>query len=146
MVVHDVSDGLSGVKESLNAEAYGCIVYYGGWEGPDRGHGHAFYWQNDQGTKRLLDNIAFCQFSHGIHVYGTSRAFLNNFVIDGNILFNNGALSKRTGYAPNILVGGGRVAENITVTNNCIYDDCHGPLMRGGGAVIGYEAGAGTLR
>lgn len=139
LVVHHCSAGPSAWLEAIDAEAYGCIVYNNGWDAPDRGHGHAFYWQNDEGTKRLVDNILFNQFSHGIHIYGSSRAWLNNFHPEGNIAFNNGAMSERTGHTRNILIGGGRRAEDITLIDNVTY------YSEGGSNIVGYGQGAGKL-
>lgn len=139
LVVHHCSGGPGATTDARGTEAYGNIVFNNGWDAPDRGHGHAFYWQNDKGTKRIAENVFFNQFSHGIHCYGSSRAFLNNFHIEGNIAFNNGAMSKRSGFARNYLVGGGRLAENITVAENYSY------FPRGGTNVLGYGRGCDRL-
>ena len=122
MILHDTRGGVGFWKEAEDSEIYGCIIYNNGWDGPpaDRGHGHGIYVQNQIGTKRIVDNIIFHQFSHGIHAYGSSAAFLNNLYFSGNILFDSGAPSV-FGLERNVLIGGGAVAQNITFLNNYTY-------------------------
>ncbi len=119
LVVHDTrGSGLT--PEALDAEVYGCLLYYNGWQAPDRGHGHALYVQNQTGTKKIVDNIMFQQFSHGFHAYGGTTAYLDNLHVQGNTLYNNGNLAT-TGNARNLLLGGDRRALNPTVLNNYLY-------------------------
>ncbi len=106
--------------EAVDAEVYGCLIYYNGWDAPDRGHGHAIYAQNQTGTKRIVDNVIFQQFSHGFHAYGSTSAYLDNLHVEGNTLFNNGNLSS-FGSARNILLGGDRVANNPKLLSNSLY-------------------------
>jgi hypothetical protein len=119
LIVHDTrGSGLT--SEAQNSEVYGCILYYNGWQAPVRGHGHATYVQNQTGTKKIVDNIMHHQFSHGFHAYGGSSAYLDNLLVEGNTLFNNGNLST-TGNARNLLLGGDRIAQNPQVLNNYLY-------------------------
>jgi hypothetical protein len=121
LLVHDGMIGIGLWKEALNSEIYGCVVYHNGMDDPVRGHGHGIYSQNNTGTMTVSDNIVFNQFAYGIHIYGSSAAFLDNFIVTGNILFNNGVLSKKSGPASNILLGGGRVCKNPLVERNYTY-------------------------
>jgi hypothetical protein len=136
LVIHDTGTGIGLWAPAVNAEAYGNIVFNNGWEGPDRGHGHGIYAQNQNGTKRIRDNLIFNQFSHGVFVYGSADAPLNNFHVEGNVAFGNGVHS-RTGYTRNILVGGERLAENLTVARNFTYY----PITAGGENNLGYNGG-----
>ena len=136
MIIHDVSGGFGFWSGGEGGKIYGCLIYNNGWKGPDRGHGHAIYTQNLNGMKYLIDNIMFNQFSHGIHAYGSSRAFLKGFHVEGNVSFNNGSLAGENQYAPNILIGGGSPAERITVINNYTY---HNNLTRTS-VRLGYDA------
>jgi Right handed beta helix region len=122
LLIHDTRQGVSVWKEAEDSEIYGCIIYNNGWDGPrgDRGHGHGIYVQNQIGTKRIVDNIIFHQFSHGIHAYGSSSAYLDNLYFQGNILFESGAPSV-FGLERNVLVGGGSAAQNITFVQNHTY-------------------------
>jgi hypothetical protein len=142
LIIHDMSDGVANnYAGTTDTEVYGCIIYNNGWMAPDRGHGHGIYPQNESGTKRIIDNIIFNQFGHGLHAYGSSAASLKGFHIEGNISFNNGILA--SSLARNILVGGGSLAERVTITNNYAYY----PPSEGNGqsANIGYEPyGAGV--
>ena len=121
LVVHDCSNGFGFWSNGEGGEIYGCIIYNNGWEAPDRGHGHAIYTQNKTATKRLVDNIMFNQFCYGIHAYGSSKAFINNFHVEGNVSFNNGAAKDPKSLNPAILVGGGSPSEHVAVIENCTY-------------------------
>lgn len=116
---------------ATGAEFYGCLCYHMGWSGPDRGHGHGLYSQNNTPVKTIKDCIIFDNFGYGIHVY-TEGGTINNYMLDGNICFKNGSLYDSS-YG-NILVGGTQVADNITIKNCMTYG--------ASGAEVGYYAGA----
>src|SRR5712692_10274167 len=118
LIVHDAAGGFGLWAEAIDAEVYGCLVYYNGWTAPDRGHGHGFYVQNLTGTKRIADNIIFSNFSHGIQVYGSAAAALNNVTIQRNTYFDSGLPAD---YQRNLLVGGGSVAQNPRIIDNVLY-------------------------
>ena len=120
LVVHDAGTGFGVWVEAVNAELSGNLIFNNGWEAPDRGHGHGIYAQNRDGVKHFVDNVVFNQFSHGIHIYGSSNASLDNFDIDGNIAFGNGAAS-RSGYTRNILVGGEGLMSHLTLVANLTF-------------------------
>jgi hypothetical protein len=132
LVVHDTSQGFGVWSNSVGTEVYGSIIYHNGWQAPDRAHGHGIYTQNQTGARLIRDNILFNQFSHGIHAYGSSAAYLDNITLEGNVAFNNGILAT-DGYARDLLLGGGRVAQNPVVRENYTYG--------GGQTNIGYAAG-----
>ena len=136
MAIHDTRQGVSFWKEAQDSEVYGCLIYYNGWEAPDRGHGHGLYIQNQIGTKKVTDNILFSGFSHGIHTYGSAAAFLDNIDLEGNATFNSGDLSASGGR--NLLFGGSGVAHNPIVSNNYIYRLSSGP---GSDFDLGYSGG-----
>jgi len=123
LIVRDNGIGIGFWAPAIDSEIYGCVIYRNGWQGPppDRGHGHGIYAQNAEGMKRIVDNIVFDQYGYGIHNY-TEAGFLKGFHIEGNIVFNNGSAStpNDAGF-PNILVGGLRPAERITIANNYTY-------------------------
>lgn len=127
LVIHDARQGISFWKEAVDSEIYGCLIYYNGWQGTDRGHGHGIYTQNQIGTKRLVDNVIFEQFGGGIQAYGSAKASLDNFWIEGNTNFENGSLST-TGASDNLLVGGGVVTNNDTIAGNMLYYDAFGDV------------------
>jgi hypothetical protein len=136
MVVHDAGDnGFGFWAEAPDAEIYGSIIYNNGRQISTRGAAHGIYSQNHTGTKRIVDNILFNQFAYGIHVYGSDAASLRGYHIEGNASFNNG-LSAIGGGAPDLLVGGGSVVQNVTVTNNYTFRADEGTT-----AVFGYNWG-----
>ncbi|MGI8979665.1 MAG: right-handed parallel beta-helix repeat-containing protein [Pirellulaceae bacterium] len=132
LVVHDLASGFGFWAEGEGGEISGCLIYNNGWQGPDRAHGHAIYAQNAKGTKKLKDNIIFHQFGYGIHVYGSEKASLRGFEIDGNICFENGALAKSGDRSHGIMVGGASPAERIAIRDNVVF---------GGGIRLGYPWG-----
>jgi hypothetical protein len=138
LVVHDLGDGIGLWADAEGAEADGNLVYYNGWSGADRAHGHGIYTQNQQGTRRVADNIIFSQFSHGIHAYGSDAAPLDRIELIGNVAFNNGALDAKY-FDRNILLGGQRVAASPVLDSNYTY---YSPGLRHGGENnVGYNAG-----
>lgn len=132
LVVHDCGSGFGFWANGEGGEISGCLIYNNGWRGPDRGHGHAIYAQNALGTKRIVDNVLYHQFAYGIHVYGSEKAPLKGFEIDGNIAFENGCLTRKGDNSHGIIVGGGSPAERIAVRDNVIV---------GGGIRLGYPWG-----
>jgi hypothetical protein len=119
-IIHDTGMGVFSGAASADMEVTGNLIYFNGWNGPDRGHGHGIYGQNQTGQKIFRDNIIFGNYGYGIQAYGTSNSFLRNFVIDGNVAFGNGALATN-GWQPGLLLGGGAPVVNSRVTNNHIY-------------------------
>jgi hypothetical protein len=142
LLVHDNANGLGLWSEAVGSDAYGNIVYNNGWQASDRAHGHGIYTQNESGTRRLVDNIIFNQFSHGIHAFGSAVAHLNNITLEGNIVFNNGALAAEPEYVRNLLLGGGRPAVNPRLEDNMTY---FGSRKASGENNIGYGTGCVNL-
>jgi hypothetical protein len=119
LLVHDGAEGFEFWAPAQNSEIYGSLIYNNGWQGTDRGHGHGIYTQNKTGVKNISDNIIFQGFGLGIQCYGSPAAYVQNYVFDGNTIFNSGALSENHQY--NLLITGGHGPQNITVTNNYTY-------------------------
>ncbi len=135
LIVHE--GGAQGVgfwEPAVGAELYGSIIYNNGFDGGDRGYGHSVYTQNRAGTKLIADNIMFNSYSFGIHAY-TQGGAVDNFDIEGNILFNHGMASSISGAKSNLLLGGGKVANNARIVNNFSY---YPRGVGGRGADIGY--------
>jgi hypothetical protein len=121
LVIHDNAQGISWWKGSTDSEVHGCLIYDNGWKAPDRGHGHAIYTQNKDGVKAISDCIMTGGFSYTMHAYGSSRAYVDNYLIEGNIAYNAGPF----------LIGGGRPSQGIRATKNML----HGVSMQ-----VGYTA------
>jgi hypothetical protein len=90
LVIHDLGDGLFSGSTAEGVEIYGSIFYNNGWVGTDRGHGHNVYLQNQNTTKKVFDNVLFNSFDVGLHIYGSDAAYLYNFDIQSNTIFNSG--------------------------------------------------------
>jgi hypothetical protein len=128
LMIHDVTgDGLSLWTRATGTEAYGNIIYNNGWDGPDRGHGHGIYTQNDSGTKVLCDNICFWDLGGaGIKVY-TEHGKTRNYFLEGNIQFGDEMF----------LLGGYKPVYNLTLKNNYMGE--------GSRLVLGYAADTPNL-
>lgn len=132
LLVHDLGKGFGFWGNGEGGEIYGCLIFNNGWAAPDRGHGHAIYAQNETGTKRIVDNIIFNQFGNGIDVYGSTKATLKGFHVEGNVAFHNGSLYKPGNLTSNLMTGGECPIEDITIKSNFTY---------AGGIQVGYPWG-----
>ena len=126
-------DGFTG----LDIEIYGSIIYNNGWSAQPsdgsygRGHGHAIYTQNHDGTKKITNNVIFYGFGTGIHAYQTGKVVQNgvlrgieNFDIQDNTWFLTGASDIRKGMKKyDCLVGGYQPIKNLVLKNNQGYSD-----------------------
>jgi hypothetical protein len=121
LVIHDNCQGVSFWTPARDSALYGCLIYDNGWRGTDRGHGHAVYAQNKDGTKTIADCIMTGGFGYSMHAYGSRRADVDNFLLAGNIAYGTGPF----------LAGGGKPSRHIRVLDNCLY----GVSMR-----VGYTA------
>lgn len=111
LVIHDNAQGISFWRGAIDSEVYGCIIYDNGWDAPDRGHGHAIYTQNETGIKTIADCIMTGGFGQSMHAYGSPRAFVQNYLIEGNIVYDAGRF----------LVGGEGPTRGIRLIRNFLY-------------------------
>ncbi len=118
LVIHDNAQGIGFWRSAVDSEVHGCIVYDNGWIGPDRYHGPGIYGQNQTGTKLVTDNIFFGNYSNTTQFYGSSRAYVDNFHIEGNIAFG----PRKKGGRYTFLIGGGRGSRGIVVKDNILYE------------------------
>ena len=119
LVIHDCRQGVSWWVGDKDSELHGCVIYDNGWPATDRGHGHAVYTQNNEGTKTISNNIMTGGHADSLHAYGSERAYVNNYLVEDNLCYAAGRF----------LIGGGRPSHGITVRRNIL----HGVPMR-----IGY--------
>jgi hypothetical protein len=138
LIVHDGGVGYYTGTAYPDVEIYGSIVYNIGYQGTDRGHGHAFYLKNDAGPVLARDNVLFNEFGYGFHVYTNSGSgLLNNIHLVGNVSFNSGTLSNNSTSA-NVGILGQPAADGIVVQDNLSY---YSPTVGG----IGLQLGPGGL-
>jgi hypothetical protein len=112
LVIHDNAQGISLWSGAVDTEVYGCIIYDNGWKAPDRGHGHAIYTQNQNGVKTISDCIIARGYTFSMHAYGSKKAFVDNYVIENNICYNDGPF----------LIGGDSPSHNCKALNNCLHN------------------------
>ncbi len=110
-IIHDTGQGIGAWKSAENSEYYGNVIYNNGWIAPDRLHGHGVYSQNSTGTMEYIDNVIFNNLGYGWHIYGSKKAPLNNYYLEGNVCFND-----------QWLVGGEGPLHNIMVNTNFSYN------------------------
>ncbi|HEV8304671.1 MAG TPA: Ig-like domain-containing protein [Gemmatimonadales bacterium] len=121
LVVHDGGVAFFNYSARSDVEVYGSIWYNNGWQGPDRGHGHALYIKSDVGPLVVRDNVIFNQYGYGIHAYtNTGSGLLNNIWVEGNVSFDNGTLSS-SGTSANIGNLGQPPANDLTMLANMTY-------------------------
>ena len=131
LVVHDLQGGFIIPAEAEGIEVYGNLIYYNGWQRADGvGEGHGILSPNQTAGRFIRDNVIFDQFSHGIQVYGSK---VDNVYIEGNTVFNNGAIAKFLDR--NVMVGGG--SKNLVFTNNMTYFSA-GPAAIGESVNLGF--------
>ncbi|HEY3457356.1 MAG TPA: hypothetical protein VGK64_22440 [Bryobacteraceae bacterium] len=119
--VHDTRLGISMWKEAIGAEAYGNVIYFNGFQASDRGHGHGFYVQNETGAMNIVNNIVFDQFDNGLQFYGSGAASEKNFLVQGNISFNNGSISTNSAMADNVIFVNTNGVSGVQLLNNYFY-------------------------
>lgn len=141
VVVHDVpAQGFGWWIANTDSEIYGSLIYYNGVIELD----HGIYTKNTNGSKYMEDNFIFDNASHGIHAYSTTENNLNNFVVIGNTLFNNGSTGFNTSknsygvFKRNILIGGDYYAYNPVIQDNMTYY----PGSTGDSLNLGYSSGS----
>jgi hypothetical protein len=111
LVVHDCRQGISFWSGAKDSEVHGCLLYDNGWPAVDRGHGHAIYTQNQDGIKTIADCIMTGGHGYSLHAYGSARAYVDNYLVEGNIVYQAGPF----------LIGGGRPSRHVRVRNNYLY-------------------------
>ena len=111
LVIHDNAQGISLWSGATDTEVYGCLIYDNGWKAPDRGHGHAIYTQNQNGTKTISDCIMTGGYGFTMHAYGSGRAYVDHYLLTRNVAYDAGTF----------LVGGGRPSRDIRVVGNLLY-------------------------
>jgi hypothetical protein len=112
-VIRDTCGNGVGWWAEASGEIHGCLIYGNGWKGPDRGHGHCIYTQNREGPKTISGCILVAGFdgAYTMHAYGSSKAYVDRYVIEENIAFERGPF----------LVGGGRPSRQISVRGNLLH-------------------------
>jgi hypothetical protein len=101
---------------TINVTYDGCIIYYNGWNAPDRPHGHGIYVNGIHGT--VKNCILFSNAAYGAKIYGGGQD-ISYGTIEDNIAFNNCGIFGEDPDNGNLLIG-----------NESIADDNLNPIMR----------------
>lgn len=141
LIIHDsIGGGIGANIPAQNSEIYGCLSYYNGWQGPDRGHGHGIYAQNATPySKSIKETMFFGNMACGFQVTGNGPdSVADNFTVEGCAVFMNGSMA--TDHQANFLLGAYQgAAHNPNITRNFVYDTGAGDLSAD--ANIGYSGG-----
>lgn len=122
LVIHDGGVAFYSENTTADVEIAGCVIFDNGWQGTDRGHGHAVYVKSDAGPVWVHDNVLFNQFGFGIHAYSDSgTGDINGVHFQRNVVFNNGAIAADPTESGNILVGGEAPADGAVLDSNIAY-------------------------
>jgi hypothetical protein len=113
-VVRDTTGAIGLWTPATDAELYGVLVYNTGYQGTDRGHGHALYTQNDTGTKRIRN----CVFAQGYSEWGV-HAYTEGGSIQGF------AFEDCVNYPAKFLVGGYTPVDLLTIRRSHLYGLLH---------------------
>lgn len=118
-IIHDNNSGI--YDKENRTEIYGNLIYYNG----NNGFAHGMYIGNNAGTKYVIDNLVFDNAGLGIQSYSAdTKSQQSGIHVEGNVCFNNGAITLDDQNSTNILVGAeaGVSAERVSLISNYIYD------------------------
>jgi len=124
LAVHDGGIGFYTFSEPVDIEIYGCVAYNNGWQESVFGNGHGIYAKSTSGPVSVRDNILFNQFGYGLHIFTIAGPDgLTNIHAEGNVSFNNGAVTADPVNSPsaNILFGGSVPVRNGSLSDNMTY-------------------------
>jgi hypothetical protein len=119
LVIHDVgTQGVSFWNPGVDSELYGCIVYN---NGSHENLDHGVYVHNEEGTKRLRDNVFFNNYARGIQVYASRRnPGVRGVRVEGNVAFNNGTIAERSTRV-NLLLSAPVPTDDVAGIDNLLY-------------------------
>jgi len=138
LTVRDNGHGFGLWNEEGGTEIYGCLVFNNGNNKKE----HGIYGHNKAGTHLIRDNVIFNNAGYGLHLYANStKSSVSGFTIEGNTVFNNGALMLEDQVADQILVGGvkGVPAERVSLSSNYVFNELDAPTSKNRGVRLGYE-------
>jgi hypothetical protein len=118
-IIHDCRQGTLKDIAVPSVVYYGNLIYYNGWQGPDRKHGHGIYAANSTSTPLTIkDCILYGNFGYGLHCYGEGSGtdILKNIQVEGCTCFGN----------DNNIIGGSGVGTTVRtsyIKNCCLLDN-----------------------
>ena len=121
--------GIGSWKHTGGTKFDGCMVYNNGYIDKGKPYGEGIYTQNASNKTRVFENcIVFNNYYKGIEVWSANTraktAYVKNFVLKNNVIFNNG--SPAGVFKDNLIIASGdrngiNIAQNIKVLNNIFY-------------------------
>lgn len=125
LIIHDCNNnGVGFWRTQPGNELHDCVIYYNGWLGADRPHGHGIYTQNlpGQGEFSINNSCIFRNFVYGVQAYGQGD-FVNNYRVDGCAFWGSGEPSRNHagGLQQSVVLGAGFPAKGIKFNNSVSY-------------------------
>src|ERR1051325_454087 len=120
LIIHDAgTQGVSFWTPAVDAELYGCIIYN---NGTHDNFDHGTYVHNEDGTKRITDNVFFNNLARGIQIYASPKnPILRNITVEGNVSFDNGTISTVVGARENLIFNAPVPTEGMVGIGNMLY-------------------------
>lgn len=137
VIYNNSGTGISSWKNSGEQEFNGCLIYNNGWTDLTtiRGHGPAFYVQNQTDDVKLFKNNAvFNNYSGGFEIWSAAQNttipdYVKNVDLIGNTVFKGGGAFSNWNFATNVILATdwsnpstpANVARNMNVFDNSLY-------------------------
>ncbi len=121
-ILHDTRQGIGAqAGTNPNLEANFNLIFYNGWDAPDRGHGHGHYWQTQISgdIHQANHEMSWANMGYGFQAYGSSDAYERNYQFHGGTYWQSGAIS--THGSGEIVIGGTDPAYNLSMDNVRTY-------------------------
>lgn len=118
-------------KPAINFEMYGCVIHDYGTMSREggRGHGHAVYTQNEEGTKHFENNAFYRGCGWNFNIY-TQGGFVRGYDVINNISFAGGwYMPEQVSFSYGL--SGYQSAERIRFIRNVAYQPRYGQQWRG---------------
>ena len=145
--VHDTATGVGMWDQATDTELYGTVISDVGWVGPDRGHGHGVYVQNQTGAgKQIIDTIVLDSYDIGVHAYATAGHVIGVH-FDGLVIADSGRPAATSATdpirEPTCSSAPNRTrADDVTVANSVFYLTRRDGRRRPARRLTGVPAGA----
>lgn len=116
-IIHDTA-GVGLWKSAPNSIIRECVIFFNGWVGPDRVHGHGIYTQNTSGKMTIERSIIFFPYMLGVKIGGTGA--YSGYLFKDCIFFGTCDVEANGGAA--LLTAGVGQFSNIEI-NTCEFYD-----------------------
>ncbi|HEY6020913.1 MAG TPA: right-handed parallel beta-helix repeat-containing protein, partial [Candidatus Paceibacterota bacterium] len=118
-IVHDHGNsGVGAWSGAYAVEIYGCVIYNNG-RNFNLDHGIYAHNQGSLGSKSILQNVIANNYTYGLHLYGSGSAYVQNFDIEQNAVYQNGSIYETP--KGQSFIGGDGNTDHLTLKYNTLY-------------------------